>query len=104
MLIKSLNAVSGFNVLCFIFEADLGFGESRCSPVCLGCVPNQHLFLCALECALTSVKCTGANFGRILVERVELTGLGKAQDRNGWRWWGGGVDLAGGGRQKHGVE
>lgn len=68
-----------FNISCFIFEPNLGFGESCCDSVRPGCVPNQHLFLRALECALTSVKLTGANFSQIGVKHIELTGLGEGK-------------------------
>lgn len=63
----------------------MGSRESRCDPVRPGRVPNQHLFLCALECALTSVERTGANFSQIRVEHIELTGLGEAAERDGWK-------------------
>lgn len=51
--------------------------------------------LYVLECALTSVKSTGANFSQIGVEHIELTSLGKGAGRE---------VREGRGTRKHGVE
>lgn len=83
---ESLKANTGlvFNVSRFIIQPDLGFRESRSDPVCPGRLPNPHLFPWALECALASVKCTGASFSQIHAEHVELTGLGEGAGRDEW--------------------